>query len=168
MLLQKKIASVTKLPGKRVLMVTLIDDEDHGEISELVQDPRTGGDKIFIDGKCFQVTIPLLKRPTSKTIYELYVGGFSKRVKIHPFQMLLFKLSVRVKYISCPVNKTTGGRCNFIFVGVSSASDVERIIFAKKKNSFRSAGKPLIVAESQSMIDKNGGRKFQGKGLDEK
>jgi len=165
----KKVTSVIKLPGKHVLMVTLEDDSDHEKISELVQDPLTGGSRIFVGGKCFRVTVAPKVRSVNGTLYELYFGSFTKPIRILPFQMTLFsKVGVRIKYISFPTNRTSGHKCNFVFVGFGDPSDIDKIIAARKKGAFRFAGREIAIAESQSMVDKNGGKLYAGKGLDEK
>jgi len=106
------------------------------------------------------ITVAPVERPTDNSIYELYFGNFPGFARVFPLRSYLYKdLKIHVKYITCPPGRK-GGRSNFLFVGLPNREAVNKIIEAKRTIGFKSEGNTIVVAESQSMIKKNGVRMF--------
>jgi len=159
-IIANRIEEVVTLREKEAIMITFKDFDLHEEVENAVQDPRNNGEKIMIGGRFYRISVAPIDKPVDPMVYELYFGNFPGFARVLPIRTFLYsKLKIHIKYITCPPGRA-GGRSNFLFVGLPNKEAVNRIIEVKKAGGFEIGGKKIIIAESQSMVKKNGCRVF--------
>jgi len=142
------------------VMVTFRNFDLHAAVGNAVQDPMNNGEKIIVAGRCYRVTVAPIERPTDTNTYELFFGNYPVFARVLPTRNFLYKdLKIHVKYFSCPPGRK-GGRANFLFVGLPDREAVDKIIEAKKAGLCKIEGRNILIAESQSMVKKNGRKLF--------